>query len=62
MKPEDITGINSQGWRVHVDGCTCDYNELTRREKIPGTEPLAFKVIIERLVSHMDPECVAHRG
>lgn len=60
MKPEDITGINEQGWRVHAEGCTCDYNELTRREWIPGAVPSALRVIVERLVSHTDPACPVH--
>jgi hypothetical protein len=60
MKPEDITGINSQGWRVHVDGCTCEYNELTRREWVKGTSPRELRVITERLVSRKDPACAVH--
>ena len=62
VKPEDITGINSQGWRVHVDGCTCEYSELTRREWVPATSPRELRVIVERLVSQIYPECVVHHG
>lgn len=62
MRPEDITGINPEGWRVHVEGCSCDYNELTRRERIADSQPAAYTVIVERLVSRVDPRCVVHRG
>ena len=62
MKPEDITGINSQGWRVHVDGCTCDYNERTSREWVPGADHSTLKVVVEQLVSRVDPKCTVHHG
>lgn len=62
LKPEDITGIDPQGVRVHCEGCSCDYNELTHRRWIEGTSPLEMEVIIERPIFHVDPNCEVHRG
>ncbi|AYN58867.1 hypothetical protein PP634_gp41 [Arthrobacter phage Richie] len=62
MKPEGTTGINAQGWRVHCEGCTCDYNEVSRRELVPDTSPLEITVITDRIISRVDAGCVVHRG
>lgn len=57
MKPEDITGIDSNGILIAIDGCTCDYNEV--REGV--RDRLRFAFSIRRIVSTRDPACPVHR-
>jgi len=61
MKPEDITGIDSRGFRVHCNGCTCDYNEFTHHQWESGVMQATLRVVIQKPVFRLDENCTIHR-